>query len=104
MTIEETMDWCEQFRTNLVMQHGEARRYALALDAMRTCLDVLSSKVPLKAKLETCGELRRMECAICGAPVNRYDHRFCPRCGQAQDWSGEKQRSKDPLLFRDKNV
>lgn len=45
MTELEAIDWCEQFRDNIIATGVEKEKYTLALKAMRTAITALNNQV-----------------------------------------------------------
>jgi hypothetical protein len=47
-------------------------------------IEALKKQVPLKPT--TFGK-DLFDCAFCGRVLKRHSHNYCPKCGQALDWS-----------------
>ena len=86
MTIEEAIDWCDQFRDNIIKVGAKKEKYALALRAMRTAITALSKQMPKKVFLY----LEKTGCAgcpSCGGMIEAHSsHKYCCYCGQALEW------------------
>lgn len=60
--------------------HG--RHYGKINSAREMSIKALKKLIP-KKPLNVNGRY----CAVCGASVNSFMHKFCHKCGQAIDWS-----------------
>lgn len=83
MTEQEAIDWCEQFRDNIVATGVEKEKYTLALKAMRTAIKTLEKQIPQKFKNMACPSCGRIFLLLHG---QRKGADFCDCCGQALDW------------------
>ena len=86
MTEQEAIDWCEQFRDNIIMTGVEKEKYTLALKAMRTVIAALKKQIPQK--------LDKMACPNCGRIIlmlhgQTRGANCCDVCGQAWDWGAD---------------
>jgi NMD protein affecting ribosome stability and mRNA decay len=83
MTEQEAIDWCEQFRDNIIMQGVKKEKYTLALKAMRTAITALEKQIPQKVEKMVCPSCSRIFLLLHG---QRKGADFCDCCGQALDW------------------
>ena len=83
MTTLEAIDWCEQFRDNIIMTGVEKEKYTLALKAMRTAITALENRTPKKVEKMACPTCGRIFLLLHG---QRKGADFCDCCGQALDW------------------
>lgn len=88
MTTLEAIDWCEQFRDNIISTGVEKEKYTLALKAIRTSIIALSKQMPQKPKVD---ENDWYCCRNCGDTFSLLNmvsgrNRYCGKCGQAIDW------------------
>ena len=91
LTIEEALNWCEQFTDNLVMANVDTKRRTLGLQAMKVCKSALEKQIP-KKPIEDGYYDEPSVCPNCGCSVineadNDYKFEYCYNCGQALDWS-----------------
>lgn len=101
MTEQQAINWCEQFRDNIIMTGVQSEKYTLALKAMRVAIAALNKQIPQKPV-----EVKRMygtiytaKCPLCGSTfpdiggIHECYHeceqpQCCSVCGQAIDWEG----------------
>ena len=89
MTTLEAIDWCEQFRDNIIMTGVEKEKYTLALKAMRTAINALSKQKPQKV-VRYFEITYQAECPACkGRIVAHASHKHCRWCGQRLEWRGD---------------
>ena len=79
----EAIDWCEQFRDNIIMTGVEKVKYNLALKAMRTAITALEKQIPKKPNKMTCPTCGRIFLFLYGQTKGA---KYCDNCGQAIDW------------------
>lgn len=91
MTTIEAIDWCEQFRDNIVATGVEKEKYTLALKAMRTAITALEKQMP--KKVTRYFEITyQAECPACEGRIEAHaSHRHCKWCGQRLEWSGDNE-------------
>ena len=89
MTEQEAIDWCEQFRDNIVWTGVKKEKYTLALKAMRTAIAALKKRMP--QKVVRYFEIDySAECPSCKGRIEAHSsHRHCKWCGQRLEWSGD---------------
>ena len=98
MTIENAIYWCELFTDSLVKADVGTKKRKLGLQAMKVCKSALEKQIPKKPKTgtQTIGWLNGEEikssfyaCPCCKRYIGQYEgkYNFCPKCGQALDWS-----------------
>lgn len=104
MKPQEAIEWCEQFRDNIIKTGVEKEKYTLALRAMRTAITAIEKQMPKKptyvdtrfrnhgrsiadgASLSKC-----YKCPNCTSHIFHVwdSEQYCPYCGQALDWGKE---------------
>lgn len=91
MTEQEAIDWCEQFRDNIVKVGVKKEKYTLALKAMRTAITALVKQIPQKVtRYFEIGY--QAECPACNGRIEAHaSHRNCKWCGQRLEWSGDNE-------------
>ena len=93
MTTQEAIDWCEQFRDNIIKVGVKKEKYTLALKAMRTAITALVKQMPKKPYYRKEEDTEGYACPVChmGVTVDhgRIKDTFCSHCGQVLDWSGD---------------
>lgn len=83
MTNEEALDWCDDFRYNIVKTGVKKEKYTLALKAMRKAMIALIKQIPRKPVGMTCPNCGRIFLFMFGKTQGA---KFCDNCGQAIDW------------------
>jgi hypothetical protein len=88
MTHKEAIDWCEQFRDNIIATGVEKEKYTLALKAMRTSITALEKQIPQKV-IRYFEITYQAECPACKGRIEAHaSHKYCRLCGQAIEWEG----------------
>lgn len=89
MTEQEAIDWCEQFRDNIVLTRVKKEKYTIALKAMRAAIAALKKQIPKKV-LRYFEIDYSAECPSCNGRIAAHtSHRHCKWCGQRLEWSGD---------------
>lgn len=89
MTEKEAIDWCEQFRDNIIATGVEKEKYTLALKAMRTAITALLKQMPKKV-VRYFEMDYSAECPSCNGRIEAHaNHKACKWCGQRLEWSGD---------------
>lgn len=87
MTTIEAIDWCEQFRDNIIATGVEKEKYTLALNAMRKAITALE-KQTLQKVIRYWEITYQAECPACNGIIEAHaSHRYCRWCGQKLEWS-----------------
>lgn len=95
MTEREAIDWCEQFRDNIVMTGVKKEKYTLALKALRTAITALKKQIPKKV-IRYFEIDYSAECPACKKRIQAHaSHQNCKWCGQKLEWSGDDERKSD---------
>ena len=89
MSEQEAIDWCEQFRDNIIKTGVKKEKYTLALKAMRIAINAISKQIP--QKVVRYFEIDySAECPACNGRIQAHtSHRNCKWCGQKLEWSGD---------------
>lgn len=92
MTEQEAIDWCEQFRDNIVMTGVKKEKYTLALKAMRTAITALKKQIPQKPRVDENDWYCCRNCGDTFSLINMVNNRnkYCGKCGQALDWENRQ--------------
>lgn len=89
MTEQEAIDWCEQFRANIVLTGVLKEKYTLALKAMRIAIAALKKQTPKKV-LRYFEREYMAECPVCNGRIEAHtSHKHCKWCGQKLEWSDD---------------
>lgn len=95
MTEQEAIDWCEQFRDNIIATGDKKEKYTLALKAMRTAITALEKRIPQKPYYRKEEDAKGYACPVCDMGVTvdhgRIRDTFCSHCGQALDWGEDNE-------------
>ena len=94
MTPQEAIDWCDQFRDNIIKTGVQKEKYTLALRAMRTAMTALAKQIPQQPDLEGDGyydgelvyDTGYCPCCRQDYEIEYHAPKFCENCGQALDW------------------
>ena len=91
MTEQEAIDWCEQFRDNIIAAGGREEKYILALKAIQTAITALKKRIPQKPRVDDNGWYCCRNCGDTFSLVNMVNDRnkYCGKCGQALNWESE---------------
>ena len=91
MTEQEAIDWCEQFRDNIIVTGVKKEKYTLALKAMWTAITALKKQMPQKV-IRYFEISYQAECPACKGRIEAHaSHKHCRWCGQRLKWSGDNE-------------
>ena len=91
MTEKEAIDWCEQFRDNIINVGVKKEKYILALRAMRTAITALLKQIPKKVVFYYEHEFAA-NCPECNKKIDSHaSKKYCCWCGQKLDWSEDNE-------------
>lgn len=86
MTPQETIDWCDQFRDNIIKTGVKKEKYTLALRAMRTAMTAIAKQIPQNVVLYYT-KIGSAKCPECGGTIEAHSsHKHCCYCGQKLKW------------------
>ena len=91
MNEQEAIDWCEQFRDNIISTGVKKEKYTLALKAMRAIIAALKKQMPKKV-VRYFEMDYSAECPSCNGRIEAHaNHKACKWCGQRLEWSGDNE-------------
>ena len=83
MNSEDALNWCEDFRDNIIKTGVKKEKYTLALKAMREAIIALLKQIPKKPNNMACPNCGRIFLRLFGQTKGP---KYCDNCGQAIDW------------------
>lgn len=96
LTGQICVQMAEQYDDAVIAEIVNAARACGVSDCVvlnkKAIIEALFRMTPKKPFEEWCGWLHRFECPSCGATIDRYNNKFCARCGQAIDWEDNNAR------------
>ena len=86
MTSEDALNWCEDFRDNIIKTGVKKEKYTLALRAMRTAITALLKQIPKRVVFYYIQEFAA-KCPACDGKIDAHaSKKYCCWCGQRVEW------------------
>lgn len=88
MKSEDALNWCEDFRDNIIKTGVKKEKYTLAVKAMREAIIALKKQIPQKPRIDNDDWICCPRCNETFYLINTHNKRnkYCGNCGQAIDW------------------
>ena len=95
MNENEALDWCEQFRDNIVKVGVKKEKYTLALKAMKTVISALKKQIPKRVTFYYVDSFNA-RCPSCEHNIDAHASKtYCCWCGQKVAWGDDLDWSVD---------